>query len=161
MMDTEIPRDVERDVPRDVERSTDRRANGDIPFPDPAVVKATPRETLFERELPGGGQVRIELIDESAADVAGGRCVARLAVERRGDVSRRDGHIPPVILMAERGTREEVIGELFKVAVDNVAIARGLLQADRRARRGANIAAAPRAADTPAHGEGDNSSPAA
>ena len=83
-------------------------------------------ERLFHRDLPGGGYVAIEL---SVGAQAIQRRV-RVIVERRGDRARRAGHVPPVILeedwKAERG-----LGELYRVACDNSAIARGLLRIER------------------------------
>ncbi len=83
-------------------------------------------ERLFHRDLPGGGYVAIEL---TMADGIAGRRV-RVIVERRADRNRRAGHVPPVILdevwKAERG-----FGELYRVACDNVAVARELLKLQR------------------------------
>ncbi|MGH7678726.1 MAG: hypothetical protein ACRENU_09685 [Gemmatimonadaceae bacterium] len=83
-------------------------------------------ERLFHRDLPGGGYVAIEL---SVGTQAIQRRV-RVIVERRGDRARRAGHVPPVILeedwKAERG-----LGELYRIACDNSAIARGLLRIER------------------------------
>ena len=53
---------------------------------------------------------------------------ARIIVERRRDPQRREGHAPPVIVEAEAPTRSVVFDELFEIARDNVAVARGLIQ---------------------------------
>ena len=53
---------------------------------------------------------------------------ARITVERRRDPLRREGHTPPVIVEAEAPTRSVVFDELFEIARDNVAVARGLIQ---------------------------------
>jgi hypothetical protein len=82
-------------------------------------------ERLFHRDLPGGGYVAIELGLVSAAD----RHV-RVIVERRGDRKRRSGHQPPVIL-EESWKAERGLGELYRLACDNVAIARNLLRLQR------------------------------
>ena len=82
-------------------------------------------ERLFHRDLPGGGYVAIELGLVSAAD----RHV-RVVVERRGDRKRRGGHQPPVIL-EESWKAERGLGELYRLACDNVAIARSLLRLRR------------------------------
>ena len=79
-------------------------------------------ERLFHRDLPGGGYVSIELM---AADR-----IVRVIVERRGNRSRRQGHRPPVIL-EEAWEAERGFGELYRIANDNVAIARGLLRLPR------------------------------
>ena len=77
---------------------------------------------LFHRDLPGGGYVAIILSSDAATQAR----KARVVVERRRDRGRRVGHRPPVIheedWMADRG-----FGELYRMACDNVAIARGLL----------------------------------
>jgi hypothetical protein len=53
---------------------------------------------------------------------------ARVIVERRRDPQRRAGHAPPVIVEVEAPTRSVVFDELFEIARDNVAVARGLIQ---------------------------------
>jgi hypothetical protein len=83
-------------------------------------------ERLFHRDLPGGGYVAIEL---TVAASVSGRLV-RVIVERRGDRSRRIGHRPPVIL-EEEWKPERGFGDLYRIACDNVAIARGLLHLPR------------------------------
>ena len=85
---------------------------------------------LYSRELPGGGVVTIEALpDERSA------CRARVTVERRSDPERREGHVPPVIAEAEAPSRAMAFEELYAIASDNVAVARGLIrwQAARRA----------------------------
>lgn len=83
-------------------------------------------ERLFHRDLPGGGYVAIEVAPRGGGD---SRRV-RVLVERRGDRSRRAGHQPPVIL-EEDWTPERGFGELYRLACDNVAIARALLRLRR------------------------------
>jgi hypothetical protein len=83
-------------------------------------------ERLFHRDLPGGGYVAIELVAASTTHMA------RVVVERRGERARRVGHRPPVIL--EQAWRpDRGFGELYRIACDNVAIARGLLRLPPRA----------------------------
>lgn len=82
----------------------------------------TPR--LYVRDLPGGGFVAIDLLADSAP---GSPAKARIAVERRTNPDRRQGHTPPVIAEAQGETRNEVFGDLYRIACDNVAVARGLL----------------------------------
>ena len=112
---------------------------------------------LYHRELPGGGYVAIEMVSE--VDVTGMTELERIAVERRGDATRRfghqppsfsiragqpfrarvrverraeadrrDGHQPPVIAEAQGDTSSTVFGELYRIASDNAAVARGLLR---------------------------------
>lgn len=88
---------------------------------------------LYSRELPGGGVVTIEAVPGERST-----CRARVAVERRSDPKRREGHAPPVIAEAEAPDEALVFRELYTIASDNVAIARGLIrwQAMRPGRAG-------------------------
>lgn len=116
---------------------------------------------LYQRELPGGGYVTIELVRDSLVEGD----VVEQPLERRGDAQRRNGHAPPAVEVIEgrpcrgrvaverrapgerRGSKElpiiaeveradvsSVFNELYQIASDNVAVARGLLswQATRR-----------------------------
>lgn len=83
-------------------------------------------ELLYSRELPGGGRVTIEALPPGERDAS--ECRARVIVERRRDPQRREGHAPPVIVEAEAPTRSRLFDELFAIARDNVAVARGLIQ---------------------------------
>jgi len=111
---------------------------------------------LYHRELPGGGYVAIEMVVDVETDTAeyeqvsverrgdearrfghqppsvthrtGRPFRARVCVERRADVGRRDGHEPPVIAEAQGDTSHTVFGELYRIAADNAAVARGLLR---------------------------------
>ena len=84
---------------------------------------------LYSRELPGGGVVTIEALPEG-----GRRCRARLLVERRSDPKRRSGHTPPVIAEASAASQALAFKELYRIAADNVAVARGLIQWQARQR---------------------------
>jgi hypothetical protein len=90
------------------------------------------RRVLYHRELPGGGFVNVEEETASSGDVRR----AHVAVERRREPFRRDGHEPPVIASAEGITTHSVFRQLLEIASDNVAIARALLrwQSDGKAR---------------------------
>jgi hypothetical protein len=112
---------------------------------------------LYHRELPGGGYVAIEMVSDGidtdmshlervaverrgdetrrfghqppSFNVPAGRPFrARVCVERRADASRREGHEPPVIAEAQGDTSHTVFGELYRIASDNAAVARGLLR---------------------------------
>ena len=84
---------------------------------------------LFTRDLPGGGFVSIE-----ALPAEDGVHRARVSVERRSDPGRRLGHRPPIIALLEGPSPSVLFDELYRIAVDNVAIARGIMrwQAERR-----------------------------
>ena len=83
-------------------------------------------ERLFHRDLPGGGYVAIEVGPATAS----AERMMRLVVERRADRGRRAGHQPPMI-HEEPWRSERGVGDLYRVACDNVAIARGLLRLRR------------------------------
>jgi hypothetical protein len=112
---------------------------------------------LYHRELPGGGYVAIEMVSDgdtagltgleriaverrgdearrfghqppSFANPVGRPFRARVRVERRAEPGRRDGHEPPVIAEAQGDTSSTVFGELYRIASDNAAVARGLLR---------------------------------
>lgn len=93
----------------------------------------TPRRIVYRRNLPGGGFVNIEAEASAAADQLHH---AVITVERRSDPSRRDGHHPPVVAVAEGPSSQSVFRQLLEIAADNIAIARALLrsQADGRPR---------------------------
>lgn len=81
-------------------------------------------KTLYRRALPGGGYVNLA----TRAPTASGVYAAYVAVERRVDPARREGHEPPVVASAEGATRQTVFAQLLEIAADNVAVARALLQ---------------------------------
>ncbi|HEY9515487.1 MAG TPA: hypothetical protein VIQ74_07385 [Gemmatimonadaceae bacterium] len=66
------------------------------------------------------------MLPESGGESA--TCRARISVERRSDPHRREGHVPPVIVEGEALTRSLVFDQLYEIANDNVAVARGLIQ---------------------------------
>jgi hypothetical protein len=84
---------------------------------------------LYSRGLPGGGVVTIEAVSKETPEVK-----ARVSVERRIDPQRRDGHEPPVIAEAQAPTQSTAFKELYQIASDNVAVARGLIQWQARRR---------------------------
>lgn len=81
---------------------------------------------FYERELPGGGRVTIELGAEESAS----RYRGAVKVERRDAEDRRVGSVP-VIAEIEGATEGDVFGELYRIASDNAAVARGLLRWQR------------------------------
>ena len=91
--------------------------------PVPETGERRSVERLFHRDLPGGGYVAIE-----AAPAVEDRTV-RVVVERRGDRKRRHGHRPPVI--HEETWSARGLDDLYRLACDNVMIARRLLRLAR------------------------------
>src|SRR5947209_8616622 len=77
---------------------------------------------VYRRELPGGGYVAISVERER-------RLVrTRVCVERRARDARRDGHAPVVIAEADGDDRSPAFADLYRIAADNAAIARALLE---------------------------------
>lgn len=85
---------------------------------------------LYRRELPGAGYVAIDLTpqddSESVRTSAGSRI--RVSVERRADEQRRSGHHPPVVAEFTGDDRAPEVGELYRMAADNAALARALIE---------------------------------
>jgi hypothetical protein len=92
------------------------------------------RRIVYRRNLPGGGFVNIEA--EQANAPADELHRAMITVERRSDPSRRDGHNPPIVAIAEGPSAQGVFRQMLDIAADNIAIARALLrsQTDGRPR---------------------------
>jgi hypothetical protein len=78
--------------------------------------------SVYRRELPGGGYVAIDI--RRAPEVAR----TRVSVERRSKDERRDGHRPVVIAEVDGDERSPGFAEAYRIAADNAAIARALLQ---------------------------------
>jgi hypothetical protein len=81
---------------------------------------------LYERSLPGGGLVQVQVVLANGQS----RRLGRISVERRSDLARRDGHNPPVIVELQAESVGRVVGPLISIARDNVRIAKGLLDVD-------------------------------
>ena len=91
---------------------------------------ATPRR-LYRRELPGAGFVCIDVTDgaeEAGTGVPRESSRIRVYVERRANAARRVGHEPPVVAEFEGDDLTPALGELYRLASDNVALARALLE---------------------------------
>jgi hypothetical protein len=80
---------------------------------------------LYERELPGGGYVAIDVSVETRGEDAVPH--TRVFVERRSESVRRSGHAPPCIAEADADDSTTEFSDLLRIARDNVAIARALL----------------------------------
>jgi len=83
--------------------------------------------SIYRRELPGGGFVAIVVARDREAPRT------RVSVERRAVDERRRGHQPVVIAEADGDERSASFIDLFRIAADNVAIARALLRLEGRA----------------------------
>ncbi len=87
---------------------------------------------LYQRDLPGGGYVAIERATYMDGDHESPHL--RVCVERRESSDRRSGHQPPVIVEMELHGSNVGFADLYNIAADNVAIARALLDWQRRPR---------------------------
>lgn len=92
--------------------------------------EATTLRRLYRRELPGAGFVCIDLreaADDSSPGVGRESSRLRVYVERRASEARRVGHEPPVLVEYDGDDFAPALGELYRMASDNVALARALL----------------------------------
>jgi hypothetical protein len=78
------------------------------------------RAILYSRQLPGGGFVAIDTVADSRGQHA------RLWVERRGDPSRRAGHLPPIIAECDASDEAQALAELQPIAADNLSLAQAI-----------------------------------
>jgi hypothetical protein len=93
---------------------------------------------LYRRELPGAGYVEIDVTEplddsESLHASEGGRI--RVSVERRAEETRRSGHHPPIVAEFTGDHRAPEVGELYRMAADNAALARALMEWQVRRQR--------------------------
>ena len=86
----------------------------------PSIEQGT--GAVYRRELPGGGYVAISVERQREFSRT------RVCVERRARDARRAGHVPVVIAEAEGDDRSPAFGDLYRIAADNAAIARALLE---------------------------------
>lgn len=78
--------------------------------------------SIYQRELPGGGYVKIDVKREARISRTS------VAVERRAKHERRPGHQPVVIAEADGDENSAAFGDLYRMAADNAAIARRMLE---------------------------------
>ena len=94
---------------------------------------------VYRRELPGAGYVAIDVTrtpvnaSDEQGEVEPSR--VRVYVERRASEERRSGHTPPVVAEFAGDHRAAEVGELYRMAADNAALARALLQWQGRRQR--------------------------
>ena len=100
--------------------------------------EATELQTrLYRRELPGAGYVAIDLTAASEhGDSSRDRRRIRVYVERRASEDRRAGHTPPVVAEFAGDHEAPEVGELYRLAADNAALARALMEWQGRRQRG-------------------------
>jgi hypothetical protein len=102
-----------------------------------APAREVERRRVYRRELPGAGFVAIDVSESEGGMPAGARGTRRLciSVERRASEDRRAGHEPPVLADFEADDAAVALGELYRMASDNVALARALLEWQSRRRQ--------------------------
>ena len=85
-------------------------------------------EPVYSRPMPGGGYVRAELLVSQPADLVGERMRGRVVMERRSHTlpSIDDGEL--IVEEVEGSDQNTVVAELVRIALDNAAIARGVLR---------------------------------
>src|SRR6187551_3210612 len=87
-------------------------------------------EPLYTRPMPGGGYVRIELLDADLDDLSADHLRGRVVMERRVPVPATPDEEEHVIVEELEGDDPNVVvAELFRIARDNAAIARRVLRA--------------------------------
>jgi hypothetical protein len=85
-----------------------------------------PRAAVFRRELPGGGYVVIG-VERAGAD----RSVPRTCVwveRRHGDERDAEYTEAPLIAVVDGDEQSAAFSEMYRLAADNAAVARGLMQ---------------------------------
>lgn len=84
--------------------------------------------TVYTRTMPGGGYVRVELLRGEPGASGSSRSSGRVVIEPRDAASRRAEAAPLVVEEVEGEDENSVLSELFRIARDNAAIARRVLQ---------------------------------
>jgi hypothetical protein len=89
-------------------------------------TEQAPRAPVFRRELPGGGYVVIG-VERAAGDRAAPRTCVWL--ERRANDDRNSEYKDaPLIAVADGDETSAAFTEMYRLAADNAAVARGLMQ---------------------------------
>jgi hypothetical protein len=83
------------------------------------------RAPVYRRELPGGGYVAINVTREQEV------IRTRVSVKQRA-VDERDAGEPLVIAEVDGDERSESFAGMYRIAADNAAIARAILEKQRR-----------------------------
>lgn len=100
-------------MPEQEQQDADRNGGGRI------------SEPVYTRTIPGGGRVRVELVVSDRGAVAQERLRGRVVVEAQGAASEE---ALTVVEEVEGSDANQVVAELFRIAHDNAAIARGILR---------------------------------
>ena len=84
-------------------------------------------QPLYTRPMPGGGEVRVELLVSDRAATSSEAMRGRVVMERRARL-RQPADAPVVLEEISGSDANDVVGELFRIARDNAAIARRILR---------------------------------
>jgi len=95
------------------------------------------RTQIYRRELPGAGYVTIDVtcLHEDGSSGTAEDSRIRVYVERRASEERRNGHAPPLVAEFTGDQCAPEVGELYRLASDNAALARALLEWQGRRQR--------------------------
>lgn len=93
-------------------------------------------ERLYTRLMPGGGCVRVELLDSATEDESADHLRGRVMMERRASAPAMPEDEDVVVAELEGDDSNAVMAELFRIARDNAAIARRVLQRPQPVQRG-------------------------
>ena len=91
------------------------------------LYKRVSARPLYTRSLPGGGFVRVELVEADASAGAPHRC-GRVVIEPRESAPRLAADQPLVVEELEGDDEGVLVTELIRIARDNAAIARRVLR---------------------------------
>lgn len=94
----------------------------------PADGRSEARAASYHRPMPGGGYVDVEMDIVRDSEDTLGRVRGRVILERRAEHGRRVGHCAPIVAEMTGDDVDEVMADLFRLACDNVALARNMMR---------------------------------
>jgi len=92
-------------------------------------------EPVYTRPMPGGGYVRIELLDADIDNLSADHLRGRVVMERRVPAPAIPEEEHVIVAELEGDDPNVVVAELFRIARDNAAIARRVLRRRRPVER--------------------------
>ena len=85
-------------------------------------------EPLYTRPMPGGGYVRVELVEGQLEPVSAEHLRGRVVIERRTPTPAIPEEEHVIVEELEGDDPNVIMAELFRIARDNAAIARRVLR---------------------------------
>ncbi|MDB4889185.1 MAG: hypothetical protein JWL61_1040 [Gemmatimonadetes bacterium] len=85
-------------------------------------------QPLYTRPMPGGGYVRVELVESDESAVGAEHLRGRVVMERRTPAPATPEEEHMVVEDLEGDDPNVIMAELFRIARDNAAIARRVLR---------------------------------